>query len=257
MSDKKDNKASQTKTELNISNQSEIDMFLKQGPVSSKSEIEAFLDKSTIGKKSSYSESKGRLIFGMDATASREASWDRACHLQGEMFQETLGLGGLEVQLAYYKGFGQFNATPWISKPNELLEEMTKVRCVGGQTQIEKVLNHAIKETSIKRVQALVFIGDSFEEDIDSICHSAGKLGMLGVRAFCFQEGNDPIAKSGLQQIARLTNGAYSSFDASSANQLKELLKAVAVYAAGGLKQLKKHSTMDKNVSLKLTDQMK
>ena len=236
MSDKKDNKASQTKIELNISNQSEIDKFLKQSPVSSKSEIEAFLDKATIEKKSSYSENRGRLIFGMDATASREASWDRACHLQGEMFQETLGLGGLEVQLAYYRGFGQFHATKWISKPNELLEAMTKVHCVGGQTQIAKILKQTIKETSVKRVQALVFIGDSFEEDIDSICHSAGKLGMLGVRAFCFQEGNDPIAKSGLQQIARLTNGAYSSFDASSANQLKELLKAVAVYAVGGLK---------------------
>src|SRR3546814_9870581 len=37
---------------------------------------------------------RGRLIFAMDATASREPTWDRACRLQGEMFKETAALGG-------------------------------------------------------------------------------------------------------------------------------------------------------------------
>ena len=43
----------------------------------------------------------GRLLFAMDATASREPSWDQACHLQAEMFGATDGLGGLEVQLVF------------------------------------------------------------------------------------------------------------------------------------------------------------
>jgi len=29
---------------------------------------------------------RGRLLFAMDATASREPTWDHACTIQGEMF---------------------------------------------------------------------------------------------------------------------------------------------------------------------------
>ena len=50
-------------------------------------------------------EGRARLIFAMDATASREPTWDRACQVQGQMFLETAALGGLEVQLVYYRGF--------------------------------------------------------------------------------------------------------------------------------------------------------
>ena len=126
-----------------------------------------------------------------------------------------------------------------------------------GHGCVSTIIGQALKETKIRRVQALVLIGDAFEEDIDLICHYAGKLGALGVRTFCFQEGNDPIAKSGFQQIARLTNGAYSAFDSDSVNQLKELLKAVAVYAAGGLKKLEAYSKINTGAALKLTNQIK
>ena len=40
---------------------------------------------------------RARLLFAVDATASRQPSWDRACHLQGEMFMATKDLGGLGV----------------------------------------------------------------------------------------------------------------------------------------------------------------
>ena len=257
MTEKNSNIRNHTRKDSPNSSHSEIDTFLKKSHVSSKSEVESFLNKVNSLTDPFPPENKGRLIFGMDATASRERSWDKACHLQSEMFTETLALGGLEVQLAYYRGFGQFHATRWISKTDQLLHEMTNVKCAGGQTQIEKLLGQALKETKIRRVQALVLIGDAFEEDIDLICHYAGKLGALGVRTFCFQEGNDPIAKSGFQQIARLTNGAYSAFDSDSVNQLKELLKAVAVYAAGGLKKLEAYSKINTGAALKLTNQIK
>ena len=257
MSEKNNNISNYNKEKNSKSSQTEVDDFLRQSDVSSKNEVDAFLSKVNTLTQNTSSKNKGRLIFAMDATASRERSWDRACHLQSEMFRETLGLGGLEIQLAYYKGFGQFYSTRWISETELLLQEMTKVRCAGGQTQIQKVLQQAIKETGANRVQALVLIGDAFEEDIDLICHYAGQLGALGVRTFCFQEGNDTIAKSGFQQIARLTDGAYSSFDSSSANQLKELLKAVAVYAAGGLKKLEEYSKVKPGVAQLLTNQIK
>ncbi len=177
---------------------------------------------------------KGRLIFAMDATASREPTWDRACHIQAEMFTETDALGGLEVQLVYYRGFGECKASPWVDSPAELVNRIGPVRCLPGRTQIDRVLKHALKETQKKKVNALVFVGDFLEEKVDKLCQTAGKLGLLGVPAFMFQEGYEPGATRGFKQIAKLTNGAHCRFDSSSARQLRELLSAVAVYAAGG-----------------------
>ena len=74
-------------------------------------EVQEFLDKLARTPAVRSSTGRGRLLFAMDATASREPSWDRACHIQGEMFQATDGLGGLEVQLIYFRGFGECKAT--------------------------------------------------------------------------------------------------------------------------------------------------
>ena len=119
---------------------------------------------------------------------------------------------------------------------------MTAVTCLGGQTQIGRVLNHALKESRREKVNAVVFVGDCMEEDIDKLCHHAGELGLLGVPVFMFHEGGEPVARRAFEQIARLSGGAYCPFDASSAQQLKELLSAVAVFAAGGRPALADYS---------------
>ena len=134
---------------------------------------------------------------------------------------------------------------------------MTAVHCLGGQTQIEKLLWHAEKETQQQKVQALVFIGDAFEEDIDRVCKAAGRLGVLGVPTFCFHEGRDPIAQIGLKQLAKLTKGAYCPFDSSSKEQLRELLSAAAVFAAGGRKALDQYSEAKGGGTLLLSHQLK
>lgn len=177
---------------------------------------------------------RGRLMFAMDATASREPTWDRACRIQGEMFQATAALGGLDIQLVYYRGFHECQASPWVGNSRDLLRRMTAVSCMAGQTQIGRVLNHCIKQTERRKVNALVFVGDCMEEDVDLLAHRAGQLGLLGVPVFIFHERGDLIARRAFQTIARLSGGAYCPFDGSSARQLKELLSAVAVYAAGG-----------------------
>ena len=205
---------------------------------SSSAEVSEFLDKLARAPAVRPAGGRGRLIFAMDATASREPTWDRACHIQSEMFEETANLGGLEVQLVFYRGFGECRASPWVASSRELVAKMTAVRCLGGQTQIGRVLKHAIAETKKVKVNALVFVGDCVEEDVDALCHSAGQLGVLGVPSFMFHEGNDPIARSAFTQIAKLSGGAYCSFDAASAHMLRELLSAVAVFAAGGRRAL-------------------
>ena len=191
----------------------------------------------------------GRLIFALDATASREPTWDTACHLQAEMFEATHALGGLSVQLCYYRGFGEFHAGAWAASSSALLEQMSGVRCRGGHTQIEKVLRHALTENKAHRVAALVFVGDSMEENPDSLCHLAGQLGVVGVKVFVFHEGHELGARTVFKQMAALTGGAYLPFDATSAAQLKELLAAVAVFAAGGARALERFSKGRRSVS--------
>ncbi|HVC51290.1 MAG TPA: VWA domain-containing protein [Stellaceae bacterium] len=181
---------------------------------------------------------RGRLIFALDATASREPTWDRACRIQGEMFEATAALGGLDVKLMFYRGFRECKSSRWMASGADLHRAMRAVSCAGGETQIERVLDHAIAETRRLRVNALVFVGDAMEEDIDRLCRLAGELGLLGVPIFVFHEGNDPAAAKAFRQIAKLSRGAYLRFDLASADRLKELLAAVAVYAAGGYRAL-------------------
>jgi hypothetical protein len=201
-------------------------------------DVSAFLDKLARTPAVHGPQGRGRLMFAMDATASRGPTWDRACHIQSEMFSETAALGGLEVQLVFFRGFGECKSSPWVSSSDQLVRRMTAVSCLGGQTQIGKVLRHAIAQARDRRVNALVYVGDSMEEDVDALCHQAGELGLLGVPMFVFHEGGDPVAAQAFRQFARLTGGAYCPFDAASASQLRELLNAVAVFAAGGRRAL-------------------
>lgn len=176
----------------------------------------------------------GRLIFALDATASREPTWDLASQVQGEMFLEAARLGGLEVQLVFYRGFAECKSTGWVRDGQELVRLMRAVRCVAGQTQLHRVLRHATAEARRRPVQALVFVGDCMEENVDELGQLAGELGLLGVRAFVFQEGRDPTAERAFRHIAELTRGAYFRFSSGSAQDLRALLGGVAAYAAGG-----------------------
>jgi hypothetical protein len=205
---------------------------------SSSTEMQDFLRRVASTPVRVPSGGKGRLIFALDATASRQPTWDRACNLQAEMFSETASLGGLDIQLAYYRGFVDFQAGDWTSRSQDLTRKMSGVTCLAGQTQIEKVLRHAVAETKRKRVNAVVFVGDAMEEDVDRLGKIAGELGLLGVPVFLFQEGHDKLAEFAFAQIARLTGGAHCRFDAGSAKTLRDLLNAVAVFAAGGRKAL-------------------
>ncbi len=209
----------------------------QEKPASSK-EVSQFLKKVGTTPVKTSGAVTSRLLFAMDATASREPSWDRACHLQGQMFTSTSHLGNLNIQLCYYRGFNQFHASRWCTSAESLLEAMSSVRCMGGYTQIKRVMEHAIKEHQTNRLRAVVFVGDAMEEDPDALCHLAGKMGVLGIPLFMFQEGQTTQVKNIFQQMAELTGGAYAPFDLKSASELKDLLSAVALFATGGIQAL-------------------
>ena len=214
--------------------------------------VETFLDKArTIA--AAAASGRGRLLFCMDATASREPTWDRAARIQGEMFVAAETLGGLDVRLAFYRGFDDFKASKWTSDGRELARLMARVDCLAGNTQIGRVFAFAAEETQRRKLNALVFVGDCFEEDLDPVGALAGQLGLLGVPAFLFQEGDNPVATRAFAHLAKLTNGRHCRFDSSSPDALRRLLGAVAAYAAGGERAMADYVRLHRVDALRLT----
>jgi hypothetical protein len=199
---------------------------------------------------------KGRLVFALDATMSRQPTWDMACALQADMFREAASLGSLDIRLVYYRGLNECRATGWISDSAQLAKLMSKIDCQGGNTQIGKVLSEARREAVASAVRAVVFVGDAMEEAVDDLCAKAGELGLLKVPVFMFQEGHDAVAEQAFREIARLTGGAWCRFDPGAAAQLRELLRAAAAYAAGGREALLRLSRTGGGAA-KLIGQMK
>ena len=199
---------------------------------STSGDIAQFLKKSR--DITEFVERQPRLIFAIDATASRQPTWDRASHLQQSMFRASGKINSLAVQLCYYRGFGELQASRWLTDSNALARLMGTVQCEGGHTQIARLLRHALQEHNRMPVQALAFIGDALEENPDTLCELAGQCGLLKLPLFLFQEGHDAAVEQCLQSMARLSGGAWGRFDAHSAEILAGLLGAVASYARGG-----------------------
>lgn len=177
---------------------------------------------------------QGRLLFALDATMSRQPTWDLACSLQAEMFRALPANDSLSVQLLYFRGLAECRASKWVYDAQALARLMSGVACQGGNTQISKVLAHARREHAKAPVSAVVYVGDAIEENVDSLAAKAGELGLLGCRMFIFQEGRDASVEAAFREMARLTKGAYARFDANAPAELAALLRAVAAYATGG-----------------------
>src|SRR5258706_12859934 len=199
---------------------------------------------------------KGRLVFALDATMSRQPTWDMACALQADMFREAAALGSLDIRLVYYRGFNECRASGWISDGAQLAKLMGKIDCRGGNTQISKVLSEARREAVASGVRAVVFVGDAMEERVDELCAKAGEHGLLKVPVFMFQEGHDGIAEPAFLEISRLAVGPSGRFEPGAAAQLRELLRAAAAYAAGGREALLLMSKTGSSAA-KLLGQMK
>ncbi len=215
---------------------------------SSAGEITAFLGKS---RQLQCNTDGSRLVFALDATASRQATWDRACHLQAQMFDATRDIAGLNIQLCYYRGIDEFKALPWSHDSQGLRHQMLAVNCLGGHSQIERMLRHALAQHQQSPVKGLVFVGDAMEEDARRLYQLAGQMGIHQIPAFMFQEGFDSHAGQAFTEIARLSGGVHCQFNENSDAQLRELLTAVAMYAAGGVnavKQLENPSPMIRQI---------
>ena len=200
-------------------------------------EIAAFL-RQARAVMATPGNASGRLVLALDATMSRQPTWDLACELQGQMFDAVGNAESLSVQLVYFRGHGECRASRFVRDTRALKDLMTQIDCRGGQTQIGKVLSHALRETGRQKVAALVYIGDAMEEKVDELAARAGELGLRGVPVFMFQEGAEPGAETAFREIARLSRGAWFRFDRNAAANLAKLLSSIAIFATGGLKAL-------------------
>ncbi len=217
--------------------------------------MEAFLEEARRVASASAPD-RGRLVFALDATMSRQPTWDVAQSIQGQMFETTAALGGLDVQLVFFRGFGECRASHFVSGGQGLAALMAKIACRGGRTQIAKVLRHVLDEAKTQRIGALVFVGDAMEESVDELCGLAGRLGLLGVKAFMFHEGGDAAVGGAYREIARLTGGAYAAFDSGAPRKLAELLAAAAAYAAGGRLELERRAEAGEDAARLLLSQI-
>ena len=200
----------------------------------------------------------GRLLFALDATASRGPTWDMAKGLTGNMIREAMSVGRLELQLVFFRGGGDTRqecvASDWIADPTRLVQTMAKVECRAGYTQIARTLVHAKRESIGSRVDAVVLIGDAcepVEDPLDILIGEAAELRQLKTPVFAFLEGSNPEAEKGFRAIAKGSNGAFGRFNAGSAKQLGELLRAVSVFAAGGITALQKRTDPASTLLLK------
>jgi hypothetical protein len=225
---------------------------------SAESEIASFLAKvEALPKLPQAAGKRGRLIFALDATQSREPTWDQAAQIQAEMFDATAALGGLDIQLVHYGGIGGFEASPFLADAVSLRARMLEVRCRPGGTQIARVLAHARRAALDEKVNALVFIGDAVEENAGELFDRAGALALLGLPVFLFHEGSGAEVRRVFERIAELTGGACCRFDPASARQLADLLGGVAAYAAGGRAALVHYAERKGGELLRLTAQLK
>lgn len=205
-------------------------------------EVSAFVQKVGLMARPNAAED-GRLLFGMDATMSRQPTWDMAISLQAGMFEAIPKDAHLQVQLIYFRGLGECRASKWVLDSNALARLMSTISCQGGNTQIGRVFSHARDEHKRRRINAVIYVGDAMEENVDALCAKAGELGVLGLPLFVFQEGHDSRVEAAFREFARLSKGAYARFDSSAPQQLADLLKAVAAYASGGRAHLRLQSS--------------
>ena len=198
----------------------------------SSNEISAFIKQhKTISK---VVKQQQRLLFVIDATASRQPTWDLACSLTHSLLHATDGLKGLTLKLCFYRGFEEFRQTDWLTDADILSRKMSSVRCAGGQTQIRKTLRHALSEHQSSPIRGLIFIGDAIEETPHEIIDLAGQCGLRKLPLFLFQEGHNLGVEDTFKHMARVSSGAYARFDLGAPGRLRDLLSAVAAYAQGG-----------------------
>lgn len=185
----------------------------------------------------------GRLIFGLDLTASRKASLKRARIATAAMFDTIKVIGAVAVKLVYFRGDEECKAGEWHSDPTVVRRFMLGLSCKSGYTQITRMLRFVLAEK--QRISGMVYIGDHCENAPETLLGLAEDLRRKSIPLFIFHECSDHDyrslqAKPVFEQMAEISGGVYVEFDPDSAVALKELLSSVAAFSVAGAKGVEK-----------------
>jgi hypothetical protein len=178
-----------------------------------------------------------RLVFGFDATASREPAWATARKVTDALVQALPG--ELDVALAVHGGSMLHTFTEFTSDPNKLRDRAAGIACIAGTTRLLPILSRALSNAGVRVV---VYIGDVFEESPVRGRKLADAMGLKGIKLIVLHDTVDWNARRDAEvflDMARRTGGCVLPFDANAPARLRDLLAAVAVYAVGGEPLLK------------------
>jgi hypothetical protein len=178
-----------------------------------------------------------RLVFAVDATASREPAWAAARRVTDALVKALPG--ELDVALAVHGGSRVHTFTAFTDDANTLRDRAAGVACQAGVTRLLPILSASLKQPAVRVV---IYIGDVFEESLFQGRRVADAMGGQGTRLIVLHDTADPTARRDAEvfwDLAKRTGGCVLPFDASATGRLRDLLSAVAVYAVGGEKLLR------------------
>jgi hypothetical protein len=186
-----------------------------------------------------------RLVFAVDATASREPAWAAARKVTDALVKALPG--ALDVALAVHGGSRVHTFTAFTNDAATLRDRAAGVACEAGLTRLLPILSASMKRPGVRVV---VYIGDVFEESLvqgrrlaDAMGGQGGGQGAgQGIKLIVLHDTSDPSARRDAEvfwDLAKRTGGCVLPFDASASGRLRDLLSAVAVYAVGGEKLLR------------------
>ena len=173
-----------------------------------------------------------RLVFGFDATASREPAWATARTVTDSLVRVLPG--ELDVALAVHGGGLLHTFTPFTSDANALRDRAAGIRCIAGHTRLLSILSRCLATPGVR---VITYIGDVFEESLARGRNLADQLGARGVKLIVLHDTTDRGARQDAEvflDLARRTGGCVVPFDPSAPGKLRDILAAAAVYAVGG-----------------------
>jgi hypothetical protein len=179
---------------------------------------------------------RARLVFGFDATASREPAWATARQVTDALVRALPG--ELDVALAVHGGSRLHTFTDFTADPNTLRDQAAAITCRPGRTQLLPLLS---KSRAAPGVRVITYIGDVYEESPARGRKLADELGRHGIRLIVLHDTAHWTARRDAElflDLARRTGGCILPFDAGAPSRLRELLAAIAVYAVGGTELL-------------------
>lgn len=188
----------------------------------------------------------GKLVIGLDATASRRNTWNATRGIMNSIFKRLSGLGSLEISVGYFRGFqGECQFTDFTSGAENLESAMAAIDCQSGETQIGRILSHFVEMAGTTPPSAFVFIGDDQQENIEALKVQARTLAAYKIPVFWFLERTNDTSYSDIEDykaLAVASGGVFAEFTESAADKLEELLVAAATFAIGGRAALAKGS---------------